>query len=148
MLAKTLDRMMDRLDNIERRPQWDNQQQIRNPDFRKNTNSGKVKETTPDQTIRPPFQENYAESSQNNDDDKDAINLIGIDDNNTIFLTRKDKELFELQQLKLDSSESFDYKQGYDYAINEIHSQYNLRNNKINKSSTKKTSQTQNNKTV
>ena len=55
--------MMDRLDNIERKPQWDNQQQIRNPNLRKNTNIGKSKEATHDQTIRPPFQENYAESS-------------------------------------------------------------------------------------
>ena len=73
---------------------------------------------------------------------------MGIDDNNTIFLTQEDQELFELQQLKLDSSESFDYKQGYDYTINEIHSLYNLRNKKNNESSTKKTSQTQNKKTV
>ena len=73
---------------------------------------------------------------------------MGIDDNNTIFLTQEDQELFELQQLKLDSSESFDYKQGYDYAINEINNQYNLRNKKNNESSTKKTSQTQNKKIV
>ena len=62
---------MDILDNIEIRPQWDNQQQIRNPNFRKNTNTGKSKESAPDQTIRPPFQENYAQSYQNNDDDED-----------------------------------------------------------------------------
>ena len=46
-LAKTLERMMDRLENIERKPQWDNQQQgpqIRNPNFRKNTNTGKSRE--------------------------------------------------------------------------------------------------------
>ena len=97
MLAKNLERMMDRLNNIEIRPQWDNQQQIRNPNFRKNINSGKEKKTAPDQKIRPPFQENYAESSQNNDDDEDKINLKGIDDNNTIFLTQEDQELFELQ---------------------------------------------------
>ena len=35
ILAKTLERMMDRLDNMERKPQWDNQQQIINPNFRK-----------------------------------------------------------------------------------------------------------------
>ena len=63
ILAKTLERIMDRLDNIERRPQWDNQQHNRNPNFRKNTNSRKSKDSAPNQTIRPPFQENYAESS-------------------------------------------------------------------------------------
>ena len=47
-LGKNLERMMDRLDNIERRPQWDNQQQIRNPNFRQNTYSVKLKESAPD----------------------------------------------------------------------------------------------------
>ena len=35
---------MDRLENMERKPQWDNQQQgpqIRNPNFRKNPNTSK-----------------------------------------------------------------------------------------------------------
>ena len=81
---------MDRLDNMERKPQWDNQQQgpqIRNPNFRKNTNTGKSRELAPDQTIRPPFQENYAEISHQNEDDEDTINIMGINDDNTIFLT-------------------------------------------------------------
>ena len=47
---------------------------------------------------------------------------MGIYENNTIFLTQEDQELFELQQLKVESGESFDYKKGYDFAINEIHS--------------------------
>ena len=82
--------MMDILENKERRPQWDNQQQIRNPNFRKNTNSGKSKESAHDQTIKPPFQEKYVEISQQNDDDEDTINLMCINDDNTIFLTRED----------------------------------------------------------
>ena len=75
-LAKNLERMMDRLDNMERKPQWDNQQQgrqIRNPNFRKNTNTGKSRESTPDQKIRPHFPENYAKSSHQNEDDEDTI---------------------------------------------------------------------------
>ena len=104
-LAKTLERMIDRLDNIERRLQWDNQQQIRNPNFRKNTNTGKYKGSAPDQTIRPPFQENYDESSHQDENDEDTINLMGINDDNTIFLTQEDQELFEMQQLQLDSGE-------------------------------------------
>ena len=61
-------------------------------------NSRKAKETSPDQTIRPPFQENYAENPQNdNDDEEDTINITGIDDNNTIFLIQEDQELFEFQ---------------------------------------------------
>ena len=73
---------------------------------------------------------------------------MGIYENNTVFLTQEYLELFELQQLQLNSSESFDYKQGYDFAINEIHSQYNLRNKKNNESSTKINSQNQNKKNV
>ena len=57
-LAKILEKLMDRLEYMERKPQWDNQQQgtqIRNPNFRKNTNTGKSREVVPDQQIRPPF---------------------------------------------------------------------------------------------
>ena len=67
--------MMDRLDNMERKPQWDNQQQgpqIRNPNFKKNTNIRKSRESTPDQTIKPPFQENCAEISHHNEFDEDT----------------------------------------------------------------------------
>ena len=55
---------------------------------------------------------------------------MGINDDKTIFLTQEDQELFQMQQLQLDSGESFDYKQGYEFAINELHSQYNLRSKK------------------
>ena len=68
----------------------DNQNQIINPNFRKNTNTGKSRESTPNQIIRPPFQENYVESSHQNEDDEDTINLMGINDDNTIFLTQED----------------------------------------------------------
>ena len=73
---------------------------------------------------------------------------MGIDDNNTIFLTQEDQDLFELQQLQLDLGESFDYKLGYDFAINEVHKQYNLRSKKNTKPSTKKSAQTENKKKV
>ena len=139
---------MDRLDNMERKPQQDNQQKIRNPNFRKNTNTRKTRESTPDQTIRPPFQENYAESYHQNDDDEETINLMGINDDNTIFLTQEDQELYDLQQMQLDCGESFDYKQGYEFAINEVHKQYNLRSKKNLESSINKSAQTQKKKTV
>ena len=122
--------MMDRLENMERKPQWDNQQQgpqIRNPNFRKNTNIGKSRESTLDQKIRPPFQENYAKSSHQNEEDEDTeIKLMGINDDNTIFLTQEEQELYMLQQLQLEFGESFDYKQGYEFSINEVQKQYNL----------------------
>ena len=42
-LAKSMERLMDRIGNMERKPQWDNQQAppIRNPNFKKNHNIGK-----------------------------------------------------------------------------------------------------------
>ena len=90
---------------MERKPQWDNQQQgpqIRNPNFRKNPNTGKSREAIADQLIRPPFQENYAESSHQNEEDQETqINLMGINDDNTIFLTQEEQELYMLQQLQL-----------------------------------------------
>lgn len=64
VLAKSLERIMDRLDNMERKNQWENQQQqppVRNPNLRKNPNT--TKNATPYQHIRPPFQENYVEDS-------------------------------------------------------------------------------------
>ena len=122
-MTRTLEIVVEILDNIEKKPQWDNQHQIINPNYRKNNNPGKGKEPSPNQNIRPPFQENYAESSQNNVEDEEDINIVmGIDEENTIFLTQEDQELFELQHFKVESGESFDYKKGYDFAINEIHS--------------------------
>ena len=42
-LAKRIERIMGRIDNMERKNQWENQQPppIRNPNFRKNQNTGK-----------------------------------------------------------------------------------------------------------
>lgn len=55
-LAKSMEKLMDRIDNMEMKPQWDNQQAppVRNPNFRKiqNQNTGK---NEPEQNMRPPF---------------------------------------------------------------------------------------------
>lgn len=45
---------------------------------------------------------------------------MGLDDEGTNFMTRDDQELYMLQQLQTQTGESFDYKQGYDYAIFEV----------------------------
>jgi hypothetical protein len=55
---------------------------------------------------------------------------MGLDDEETVFLTQDDQELHMLQQLQTQTGESFDYKQGYDSAIFEVHKQYNLRSKK------------------
>jgi len=48
-----------------------------------------------------------------------------------------------LQQLKLESRESFDYKQGYEFVIYEVHKQYSLRRKNNIEVPTKKLVQTQ-----
>ena len=55
---------------------------------------------------------------------------MGLDDEDVVFLTQDDQELHMLHQLQIQYGESFDYKQGYDYAIFEVHNQYNLRSKK------------------
>ena len=68
---------------------------------------------------------------------------MGTNYDNTIFLTQEEQELYELQQLQLESGESFDYKQGYEFAINEVHNQNNLRSKKNVEVPTQKSAQTQ-----
>ena len=46
---------------------------------------------------------------------------MGINDEDTIFLTQDEQELHMLQQLQIQSRESLDYKQRYDSAIFEVH---------------------------
>jgi len=52
---------------------------------------------------------------------------MGLDDDEDIFLTQDDQESHMLQQFQTQTGESFDFKQGYDSAIFEVHKQYNLR---------------------
>jgi len=52
---------------------------------------------------------------------------MGLDDQNPIFLSQEEEEFHMLQQIQTQSGESFDYKQGYDSTIFEVHKQYNLR---------------------
>ena len=83
-----MEKLVDRIDNMERKPQWDNQQAppVRNPNFRKKQNTGK---NGPDQNIRPPFQENYVETSHSKDPKLDRkINLMGLDNEYIVFLTQ------------------------------------------------------------
>jgi len=77
---------------------------IRNPNFRKNPNTGK--NVIPNQKIRPPFQENYDEGSQNHKKEDDTqINLLGIKNEEVVFLTQEEHELYMLQQLQLEFGE-------------------------------------------
>jgi len=46
---------------------------------------------------------------------------MGLDDEDTVFLTQDEQELHMLHQLQIQSGESFNYKQGYDSSIFEVH---------------------------
>ena len=71
-LSKSMKKLMDIIDNMERKLQWDNQQApVRNPNFRKNQNQN-IGKNGLDQNIRPPFQENYVETSHPEDPEQDT----------------------------------------------------------------------------
>ena len=112
------------------------------PKFRKNPNA--AKNATPDPQIRPPFQENYVEESQDQEAKDDTqINLLETIEEDIVFLTQEDHELYMLQQLQLESSESFVFKKGYELAIYDVHKQYSLRSKKNNETPIKRSIQTQ-----
>ena len=100
LLAKTIETIMDILDNLDRKT-WGNQQAslVRNANFRRNQNQDQnTGKNGLDQNIRPPFQENYAESSNPHDGEQDTqINLMGLDNQNPIFLSQDEEELHMLQ---------------------------------------------------
>ena len=76
----------------------------------------------PDQNISPPFQENYVEASISDEPSEDTqINLIGINNEHQVFLTQEDHEAHLLKQFQTQSGESFDFREGYDTAVYEVH---------------------------
>lgn len=123
-----MDRLGDKVETIERKSSWEGQpgNTTRNPNFRKNQNpnSGKA---DPDQNIRPPFQENYVEASTSNEPTEDIqINLMGLSTKQQFFLTQDDQETHNFNQFQTKSGESFDFREGYDATIYEVHKQYKL----------------------
>lgn len=131
--------------SIERKALWDGQptNTRRNPNFRKNQNQNTRKNGL-DQNIRPPFQENYVEASNSDQPVEDTqTNLMGLNNEGEVFLTQDDQEAHILKQFQTQSSESFDFKEGYDTTIYEVHKEYNLRSRrnyvpKTNKQETSK----------
>ena len=55
------------------------------------------------------------------------MNLVDLKGEQQIFLTQEDQDDHEINQFQTKSGESFDFKQGYDSAIYEMHKQYKLR---------------------
>jgi len=64
--------------------------------------------------------------------DDNHINLMGLDNEQQIFLSQEDKENEDIKQFQTKSGESFDFKQGYDTAVFEVHKQYKLRSRTVN----------------
>jgi hypothetical protein len=61
---------------------------------------------------------------------------MGINDNDSIFLTQEEHDIFLLSQTEVDEEES--EQQAFENAIMEVHRQYNLRSKKSNDNPTKK----------
>jgi len=128
-----MDRLGDRVETIERKSSWEGQPSntARNPNFRKNQNPN-IGRVGPDQNIRPPFQENYAEDTTSSEPIEDTqINLMGLNIEQQIFLTQDDQEAHNINQFQTKSGESFDFREGYDVAVYEVHKQYKLRSRTI-----------------
>ena len=126
-------RLGDSVENVEGKSSWEGQQSntIRNPNFIKNQNPN-VERASPDHDIRPPFQENYTEASPSSEPIEDThMNLIDLKDEQQILLTQEDQDDHEINQFQTKSGESFDFKQGYDSAVYEVHKQYKLRTRTI-----------------
>jgi hypothetical protein len=150
-LARAMERMMERLTIAERNPPRENQPapQIRNPNFRRNP--PQIRKRDPrdqreqrglDQQIKPPLQENYADEGEEVIEELEdtLINLMGIHDNEAIFLTQE--EQFLLSQTELSEEAEETEHQAFENAIMEVHRQYNLRSKNTDENSPKKVTET------
>jgi len=111
-IIKGMDKLGDRVETIERKSSWEAQTSntTRNPNFRKNPNLNSGK-TSPNQNIRPPFQENYVEASTSSEPTKDPqINLMGLKSEQQIFLSQDDQEAYDVNQFQTKFGESFDFR--------------------------------------
>jgi hypothetical protein len=149
-LAREMERMMERLTVSDRNPPRDNPPapQVQNPNFRRNPPQIRQRDPReqreqrgPDQQIRPPLQENYADEGEEVIEELEDthINLMGIHDNKAIFLTQEEHELFLLNQIKVSEEAEDAEQQAFENSILEVHRQYNLRSKKTKGSSPKKT---------
>jgi hypothetical protein len=66
------------------------------------------------------------------------INLMGIHDNEAIFLTLEEHEIFLLSQTEVSEEAKETEQQATENSIMDVHRQYNLRSKKIDENSPKK----------
>jgi hypothetical protein len=135
--------------------------QIRNPNFRRNL--PQIRQRDPrdqrdqrdpsdqreprglDLPIRPPLQENYVDDGEEVVEELEDthINLMGIHDNEAIFLTQEEQELFLLNQTKVSGETEGAGQPTWEDDILEVHRQYNLWSKKMEGNSPRKTAKTQ-----
>ena len=87
-------RLGDRVESVESNSSWEAPQSnpVRNPSFRRNQNPN-ISKASSDPEIRPPSQENYTEASTSNEQVDDThINLMGLNDEQQVFLSHEDQE--------------------------------------------------------
>jgi len=63
---------------------------------------------------------------------------MGLNSEQQIFLTQANQEAHTLNQFQTQSGESFDFREGYDTTIYEVHKQYNLSSRRIDVPETNK----------
>jgi ribonuclease HI len=159
-VVRSLALLLERSNISDRNPPRDDTPapQIRNPNFRRNPPQIRQRDPRdqrdqrdpreqrgPDPLIRPLLQEKYADDEGEVIEELEDthINLMGIHDNEAIFLTQEEKELFLLNQTKV-SGETEDAGQtAWEDAILEVHRQKNLRSKKTEGNSPRKTIETQ-----
>jgi hypothetical protein len=98
----------------------------------------------PDQQIRPPLQENYVDDGEEviEEFDDTHINLMGVHDDESIFLTQEEHEIFLLSQTEVNEEAEETEQQAFENAIMEVHRQYNLRRKRENDNPPKKVVET------
>lgn len=67
------------------------------------------------------------------------MNLMDLKGEHQIFLTQEDQDEHDCNQFHTKTGESFDFKQGYDTAVYEVHKKYKLRTRTIDISEPGKT---------
>ena len=67
------------------------------------------------------------------------MNLMDLKGEHQTFLTQEDQNEHDSTQFQTKTGESFDFKQGYDTAVYEVHKQYKLRTRTVDISEPSKT---------
>jgi hypothetical protein len=162
-VVKSLALLLERSNISDKNPPRDDTPtpQIRNPNFRRNP--PQIRQRDPrdqrdqrdlrdqreqrglDPPIKPPLQENYADDGEEvlEELEDTHINLMGIHDNEAIFLTQEEQELFLLNQTKVSGETEGAGQTAWGDDILEVHRQYNLRSKKAEGSVPRKTTKAQ-----